>query len=160
MNFILTYEMEWFSVLNRRWSRFSSSNMHEWFSLHIKNIFEDVYFTNNLFHITVYSKNWTKTLKSVIINDTGPHLGKSKQNQEISEFKIFYEAKARIFFQLWGARLFILFTKTCWFFIFFSDNSKCFHRNGFEMYLLIIMKEVKFLACLALQRNYFMYALP
>ena len=37
---------------------------------------------------SVYSKNWTKTLKSVIMNDTGPHLGKSKQNQEISEFKI------------------------------------------------------------------------
>jgi hypothetical protein len=47
---------------------------------HIKNIFEDVYFT----------KNRTKTLKSVIMNDarTGPHLGKSKENQEISEFKI------------------------------------------------------------------------
>ena len=30
----------------------------------------------------------TQTLKSVIMNDTGPHLGKSKQNQEISEFKI------------------------------------------------------------------------
>jgi hypothetical protein len=27
-------------------------------------------------------------LKSVIKNDTEPHLGKSKQNQEISEFKI------------------------------------------------------------------------
>ena len=27
-------------------------------------------------------------------------------------FFIFYEAKARIFFQLWVARLFILFTKT------------------------------------------------
>ena len=25
------------------------------------------------------------------------------------------------------------------FFIFFSDNSKCFHRNGFEMYILIII---------------------
>ena len=25
-----------------------------------------------------------------------------------------------------------------WFFIFFSDNSKCFHRHGFEMYILII----------------------
>jgi hypothetical protein len=34
------------------------------------------------------TKNWTKTLKSVIMNDTGPHLGKSKQKQEISEFKI------------------------------------------------------------------------
>ena len=102
-------------------------------------------------------------------------------------FFIFYVAKARIAFQLWVARLFILFTKTarsplpsprnqlvvpktnqeinessyemvgakitvtnygqnksyfwnffsCWFFIFFSDNSKCFHRNGFEMYILI-----------------------
>ena len=29
-----------------------------------------------------------------------------------------------------------------WFFIFFSDNSKCFHRNGFEIYLLIIMYNV------------------
>jgi hypothetical protein len=38
--------------------------------------------------IYTVSKNWTKTLKSVIMNDTGPHLGKSKQNQEISEFKI------------------------------------------------------------------------
>jgi hypothetical protein len=28
---------------------------------------------------------------------------------------------------------------SCWFFIFFSDNSKCFYRNGFEMYLLIII---------------------
>jgi hypothetical protein len=37
---------------------------------------------------SVYSKNWTTTLKSVIMNDTGPHLRKSKQNQEISEFKI------------------------------------------------------------------------
>ena len=27
----------------------------------------------------------------------------------------------------------------CWFFISFSDNSKCFHRNGFEMYILIII---------------------
>jgi uncharacterized protein YaaR (DUF327 family) len=33
-------------------------------------------------------ETWTQTLKSVIMNDTGPHLGKSKQNQEISEFKI------------------------------------------------------------------------
>ena len=109
---------------------------------------------------------------------------------------IFYEAKARIFFQLWVARLFILFTKaarsplspsppplrnqlvvpktnqeinepsyemvgvkitvtnygqnksyiwhflSCWFFIFFSDNSKCFHRNGFEMYILLIIYTV------------------
>ena len=29
-----------------------------------------------------------------------------------------------------------------WFFIFFSDNSKCFHRNGFEMYILIIIYTV------------------
>ena len=28
---------------------------------------------------------------------------------------------------------------SCWFFIFFSDNSKCFHRNGFEMYILMII---------------------
>ena len=28
------------------------------------------------------------------------------------------------------------------FFIFFSDNSKCFHRNGFEMYILIIIYTV------------------
>jgi hypothetical protein len=38
--------------------------------------------------LSVYSKNWTKTLKSEIMNDMGPHLGKSKQKQEISEFKI------------------------------------------------------------------------
>ena len=31
---------------------------------------------------------------------------------------------------------------SCWFFIFFSDNSKCFHRNGFEMYILIIIYTV------------------
>jgi hypothetical protein len=37
-------------------------------------------------------------------------------------------AKARIFFKLWVARLFILFTKT----------ARCFHRNGFEMYILIL----------------------
>ena len=43
---------------------------------------------NFILTYSVYSKNWTKTLKSVIMNDTGPHLGKSKQNQEISEFKI------------------------------------------------------------------------
>jgi hypothetical protein len=30
----------------------------------------------------------------------------------------------------------------CWFFISFSDNSKCFHRNGFEMYILIIIYTV------------------
>ena len=79
----------------------------------------------------------------------------------------------RIFFQLWVARLFILFTRppaesinqeinepsyemvgvkitvtnyghffSCWFFIFFSDNSKCFHRNGFEMHILIILYTV------------------
>jgi hypothetical protein len=29
-----TYEMEWFSVINHRLSRFSSSNMHEWFSFY------------------------------------------------------------------------------------------------------------------------------
>jgi hypothetical protein len=28
------------------------------------------------------------------------------------------------------------------FFIFFSDNSKCFHRNGFEMYILKIIYTV------------------
>ena len=32
---------------------------------------------------------------------------------------------------------------SCWFFIFFSDNSKCFHRNGFEMYILIIIYTVQ-----------------
>ena len=31
---------------------------------------------------------------------------------------------------------------SCWFFIFFSDNSKCFHRHGFEMYILIIIYTV------------------
>ena len=31
---------------------------------------------------------------------------------------------------------------SCWFSIFFSDNSKCFHRNGFEMYILIIIYTV------------------
>jgi hypothetical protein len=31
---------------------------------------------------------------------------------------------------------------SCWFFIFFSDNSKCFHHNGFEMYILIIIYTV------------------
>jgi hypothetical protein len=31
---------------------------------------------------------------------------------------------------------------SCWFFIFFSDNSKCFRRNGFEMYILIIIYTV------------------
>ena len=31
---------------------------------------------------------------------------------------------------------------TKYFFIFFSDNSKCFHRIGFEMYILIIMYTV------------------
>jgi hypothetical protein len=31
---------------------------------------------------------------------------------------------------------------SCWFFIFFSDNSKCFHLNGFEMYILIIIYRV------------------
>jgi hypothetical protein len=31
---------------------------------------------------------------------------------------------------------------SCWFFIFFSDNSKCFHRNGFEVYILIIIYTV------------------
>jgi hypothetical protein len=44
----------------------------------------------NEFHsdlISLFEKQ-DKTLKSVIMNDTGPHLGKSKQNQEISEFKI------------------------------------------------------------------------
>ena len=100
--------------------------------------------------------------------------------------------RAELFFQLWVARLFILFylqtlpdppfpaeliccpqnkpgnnrTKlwngwcqnngdmlwknksyfwhfiSCWFFIFFSDNSNCFHRNGFEMYILIIIYTV------------------
>ena len=39
---------------------------------------------------SVYSKNWTKTLKSVIMNDTGPHLGKSKQNQEMSSSELTY----------------------------------------------------------------------
>ena len=33
---------------------------------------------------------------------------------------------------------------SCWFFIYFSDNSKCFHRNGFEMYILIIIYTVCF----------------
>jgi hypothetical protein len=98
-----------------------------------------------------------------------------------------------------GGQIIYFIYKNCWFFIFFSDNSKCFHRNGFEMYILIIiytvctcdtlvptrilnseiswfcwnhqckqvstciilvLKEVKFLAFLALQRNYFMYVLP
>ena len=31
---------------------------------------------------------------------------------------------------------------TKYFFIFFSDNSKCFHRIGFEMYILIIIYTV------------------
>ena len=31
---------------------------------------------------------------------------------------------------------------SCWFFIFFSDNSKCLHRNGFEVYILIIIYTV------------------
>jgi hypothetical protein len=35
--------------------------------------------------ILVYSKNWTKTLKSVIMNDTGPHLGKSQNLKSSSE---------------------------------------------------------------------------
>ena len=34
---------------------------------------------------SVYSKNWTKTLKSVIMNDTGPHLGKSQNLKSSSE---------------------------------------------------------------------------
>ena len=50
-----------------------------------------------MFYLKDYQLQWIsfwlnqfirKTLKSVIMNDTGPHLGKSKQNQEISEFKI------------------------------------------------------------------------
>ena len=31
------------------------------------------------------------------MNDTGPHLGKSKQNQEISEFKILVELTYRMY---------------------------------------------------------------
>ena len=107
------------------------------------------------------------------------------------DFYFFFSMKQRpkFFFQLWVARLFILFTKTarpssrnqlivpktnqeinessyemvgvkitvtnygqsksyfwhffsCWVFIFFSDNSKCFHRNGFEMHILIIIYTV------------------
>jgi hypothetical protein len=38
--------------------------------------------------ITVTNYEQYKLYKSVIMNDTGPHLGKSKHNQEISEFKI------------------------------------------------------------------------
>ena len=52
-----------------------------------------------------------------------------KINQEINEPS--YEMVGVI---LWTKWLYF-----CQFFIFFSDNSKCFHRNGFEMYILIII---------------------
>ena len=31
---------------------------------------------------------------------------------------------------------------SCWYFNFFSDNSKCSHRNGFEMYIQILIYTV------------------
>jgi hypothetical protein len=58
----------------------------------------------------------------------GAPFGEIETNQEISVM----DKTSRIF----G----IFFS--CWFFIFFSENSKCFHRNGFEMYILIIIYTV------------------
>ena len=52
-------------------------------------------------------------------------------------FFIFYEAIGQNFFPTLGGKIIYFIYKNCWFFIFFSDNSKCFHHNGFEMYILI-----------------------
>ena len=45
----------------------------------------------------------------------------------------FFSMMPEFYFQLWVARLFNSAN---------SDNSKCFHRNGFEMYILIIIYTV------------------
>ena len=64
-----------------------------------------------------------------------------KINQEINEPS--YEmVGVKITVELWTKQSYFWHFFPCGFFIFFSDNSKCFHRNGFEMYILIIIYTV------------------
>jgi hypothetical protein len=65
-----------------------------------------------------------------------------KTNQEINEPS--YEmVGVKITVTIYGQiKSYFCHFFSCWFFIFFSDNSKCFHRNGFEMYILIIIYTV------------------
>ena len=69
-------------------------------------------------------------------------IGCPKTNQEINEPS--YEmVGVKITVTNYGQnKLYFWHFLSCWFFIFFSDNSKCFRRNGFEMYILMIIYTV------------------
>ena len=58
-------------------------------------------------------------------------------------FYFLWSIGQNIFPTLGGQIIYFIYKNCpCWFFIFFSDNSKCFHRYGFEMYILIIVYTV------------------
>jgi hypothetical protein len=88
---------------------------------------------------------WYVHFKTITMKTFGVVRAENKKStrKKMSKIRLFcpfsMEHRPDFFFQLWVARLFILFTKTPCYFIFFSDNSKCFHRNGFEMYIPIII---------------------